>query len=134
MHSTAFRSVPAGRPRTHGDQRLTAGGGTKPGQNQQGSGTTPTLFDEHFAGHRFVAIADNADPFMHVNVYNRQTGALSCAQQAVFSAFRRRNACENSLMAVGHWNIVVENNYGNRSVASTLGARTTVPGIDRVDF
>ena len=42
----------------------------KPGQNQQGSGTTPTVFDD-FAGNEFVTITDNAaDPFMHVNVYN----------------------------------------------------------------
>ena len=103
----------------------------KPGQNQQGSGTTPTLFND-FAGNRFVAIGDNADPLMHVNVYNRQTGAL-VAQQAVFSAFPRRNACENSLIAVNH-SIIVENNYGNARVASTLGRLTTVPGVDRVDF
>ena len=36
-------------------------------------------------------------------------------------------------MAVRH-SIIIENNYGNRTIASTLGARTTVPGIDRVDF
>jgi hypothetical protein len=103
----------------------------KPGQNQQGSGTTPTLFND-FAGNKFVAIADNADPFMDVNVYNRQTGAL-VAQQAVFSAFPGRNACENSLIAVNH-SIMVENNYGNSTPLSTLGPLTTVPGVDRVDF
>ena len=56
---------------------------------------------------------------MHVNVYNRQTGVL-VAQQAVFSAFPGRNACENSLIAVNH-SIIVENNYGNASVLNTLG-------------
>jgi hypothetical protein len=104
---------------------------TKPGQNQQGSGTTPTVFND-FDGNQFVAIADNADPFLHVNVYNRQTGEL-VAQQAVFSAFPGRNACENSLIAVNH-SIIVENNYGNASVLHTLGPLTTVPGVDRVDF
>jgi hypothetical protein len=104
---------------------------TKPGQNQQGSGTTPTVFND-FDGQQFVAIADNADPFMHVNVYNRQTGDL-VAQQAVFSAFPGRNACENSLIAVHH-SIIVENNYGNASILNTLGPLTTVPGVDRVDF
>jgi hypothetical protein len=76
----------------------------KPGQNQQGSGTTPTLFND-FVGNQFVAIADNADPLMHVNVYDQQTGAL-IAQQAVFSAFPGRNACENSRIAVNHSIIV----------------------------
>ena len=44
-------------------------GGTrkKPGQTQQGSGTTPTVIRR---GHRrFVAITDNADPRMHVLVF-----------------------------------------------------------------
>jgi hypothetical protein len=103
----------------------------KPGQNQQGSGTTPTLFND-FAGGQFVAIADNADPFMHVNVYNRQTGVL-VAQRRVFRAFPFRNACENSLIAVNH-SVIIENNYGNRTPLSTLGPLTTVPGVDRVDF
>ncbi len=126
-----FDIGPGGTPHNTWRSAYNRGRREKPGQNQQGSGTTPTLFDD-FTGHQFVAIADNADPFMHVNVYNRQTGAL-VAQQAVFTAFRRRNACENSLMAVRH-SIIIENNYGNRTIASTLGARTTVPGIDRVDF
>src|SRR5262249_52242153 len=101
------------------------------GQNQQGSGTTPTVFDD-FAGNQFVAIADNADPFMHVNVYDRLTGKL-VAQQAVFTNLPRHGDTENSLIAVNH-SILVENNYGNRSVGSTLGPATTEPDIDRVDF
>lgn len=103
----------------------------KPGQNQQGSGTTPTLFND-FADNQFVTIADNADPYMNVNVYNRQTGAL-VAQQQVFKGFFKRNACENSLIAVNH-SIIIENNYGNASPLSTVGPLTTVPGVDRVDF
>ena len=126
-----FQVGPGGTPQNTWRSEYDRGTREKPGQNQQGSGTTPTLFDD-FAGNRFVAIADNADPFMHVNVYNRQTGAL-VAQQAVFSAFPQRNACENSLIAVNH-SIVVENNFGNSTPASTLGPLTTVPGIDRVDF
>jgi hypothetical protein len=104
---------------------------TKPGQNQQGCGTTPTVFND-LAGNQFVAIADNADPFMHVNVYNRQTGDV-VVSQAVFSAFPFRNCCENSLIAVND-SILIENNYGNANVLSTFGGLTTVPGIDRVDF
>ncbi|MBV8358842.1 MAG: hypothetical protein JO189_13025 [Deltaproteobacteria bacterium] len=126
-----FEIGPGGTPQHTWRSTYNRGRREKPGQNQQGSGTTPTLFND-FAGRQFVAIADNADPFMHVNVYNRQTGAL-VAHQKVFTAFPLRNACENSLMAVDH-SIIIENNYGNRTIASTLGARTTVPGIDRVDF
>ena len=106
----------------------------KPGQVDVGSGTTPTLFND-FAGNKFVAITDNADPFMHVNVYNRETGEL-VAQQAVFGAGEGAN--ENSLIAVNH-SIVVENNYGyntntEEGVNSTLGPKTTVGGQTRVDF
>ena len=105
---------------------------TKPGQIQQGSGTTPTCFDDA-AGNQFVTIADNADKFMHVNVYNRATGAL-VAQQEVFTNLPEgQGDTENSLIAVND-SILVENNYGNSSPASTLGRLTTNPDIDRVDF
>jgi hypothetical protein len=103
----------------------------KPGQIQIGSGTTPTCFDDS-AGNQFVTIADNADPYMHINVYNRATGAL-VAQQMVFTNLPLRGDTENSLIAVND-SIIVENNYGNRSPASTLGRLTTRPDIDRVDF
>ena len=92
-----FQVGPGGTPQNTWRATYDRGVRTKPGQNQQGSGTTPTVFND-FDGQQFVAIADNADPFMHVNVYNRQTGAL-VAQQAVFSTFPGRNACENSLIA-----------------------------------
>jgi len=126
-----FQVGPGGAPEATWRTAYDRGTRTKPGQNQQGSGTTPTLFDD-FAGNQFVAIADNADPYMHVNVYDRQTGRL-VAQQAVFTNLPYRGDTENSLIAVNH-SILVENNYGNRSVASTLGALTTQPDIDRVDF
>ncbi len=103
----------------------------KPGQNQQGSGTTPTLFND-FAGHEFVAIADNADPAFHVLVFNRISGAL-VAKQVVFENLPDENSCENSLIAVNH-SLIVENNYGNIDVGSTAGAATTIPGLARVDF
>jgi hypothetical protein len=126
-----FQIDPDGAPESTWRSAYDRGTQIKPGQNQQGSGTTPTVFDD-FAPNQFVAITDNADPFMHVNVYNRQTGVL-VAQQAVFSAFPNRNACENSLIAVNH-SIIVENNYGNADIMSTFGPLTTVPGVDRVDF
>jgi hypothetical protein len=126
-----FQVGPDGAPQNSWRSAYDRGTLTKPGQNQQGSGTTPTVFDD-FAGNQFVAITDNDDPLMHVNVYNRRTGAL-VAQQAVFSAFPNTSCCENSLIAVNH-SIIVENNYGNATVLSTFGPLTTVPGIDRVDF
>lgn len=101
----------------------------KPGQNQIGSGTTPTCFD--FQGSRLVAITDNADQ-MHVNVYDRDNGNL-VAQEEVFTDWPEANACENSLIAV-NGSIIVENNYGNRDIQSTAGDKMTTPGVNRVDI
>jgi hypothetical protein len=100
----------------------------KPGQLAQGTGTTPTL-----VGTDYVAITDNADPLMHVLVYQRgkdSGGALVCGA-AVFQP--GTSDTENSLVAVGD-SLFVENNYGYKSPASTLGGQTTTPGIARVDF
>ena len=103
----------------------------KPGQVSQGSGTTPTCFDDA-TGNKFVAITDNADPFMRVNVYSRTTGQL-VASQAVFQSLPGENGTENSLIAVNN-TLIVENNYGNLNVGSTVGPLTTKPGVERVDF
>jgi hypothetical protein len=126
-----FEAGPQGAPLATWRAAYDRGTRTKPGQNQQGSGTTPTVFDD-FAGNQFVAIADNADPYMHINIYNTQTGAL-VAQQAVFQNLPFRGDTENSLVAVNH-SITVENNYGNANLRSTRGRKTTEPDIDRVDF
>lgn len=103
----------------------------KSGQNQQGSGTTPTLFDD-FDGNEFVTIADNSDPFAHVLVFNRKNGEL-IAKQKVFTHLPFKNSCENSLIAVNH-SVIIENNFGNDDIKSTAGRKTTKPGIARVDF
>ena len=99
----------------------------KPGQLAQGSGTTPTLM-----GSNLVAITDNADPQMHVLVYDRSAGgagALVCSA-GVFTP--GQSDTENSLVAVGN-SLYVENNYGYKGPESTLLGATTKPGIARVD-
>ena len=55
------------------------------------------------------------------------------AQQAVFTNLPDKGDTENSLIAVND-SILVENNYGNLAISSTLGRWTTEPDIDRVDF
>ncbi len=102
----------------------------KPGQNQIGSGTTPTCFDD-FAGNRFVTIADNAVQ-MNVNVYSRDSGKR-VAQQFVFAEASGDCACENSLIALNR-SIIVENNWGNSDIGSTAGTKMTKTGVNRVDF
>lgn len=101
-------------------------GAQKPGQKSAGSGTTPTIM----AGGR-VAIADNANP-VNVVVYNTDPRAATrvVCEQPVFDA--NASATENSLIAVGS-TLIVENNYGNATLDSTLGGRTSTPGMARVD-
>ena len=96
----------------------------KPGQLAQGSGTTPTLF-----GSNYVGITDNADPQMHVNVYDRSTGQFVCSAP-VFAP--GASDTENSMVGVGN-SLFVENNYGYQGPQSTALGKTTSPGIARVD-
>ncbi|MEI8334182.1 MAG: hypothetical protein WCH74_10075 [Chloroflexota bacterium] len=102
----------------------------KPGQIALGTGTTPTLM-----GSQYVAIADNADPYMNVLVYKRAktvSGPRLVAKVPVFGAYR--GSTENSLVATEK-SIVVENNYGYRSNEEyTTEGRTTTPGLVRIDL
>jgi hypothetical protein len=101
----------------------------KPGQFSQGSGTTPTLM-----GADYVAIADNADPYMRVLVYRRAAqvnGSRLVSAVPVFGAYT--GATENSLIATDR-SIIVENNYGYSSYAATSGGNSTQPGVSRIDI
>lgn len=106
----------------------------KPGQINQGSGTTPTLMG---AQNNYVAITDNADP-INIVMYDRNSGELMC-KEPVFkvalptgdkSGLSYASATDNSL--IGYMNsVIVENNYG---YDSPIGNNWTVPGITRVDI
>ncbi|MCW2786609.1 MAG: hypothetical protein JWP74_3126 [Marmoricola sp.] len=105
----------------------------KPGQLSQGSGTTPTLIGQHV-----VAITDNADPQMHVQFYQRDgadAGKLIC-QAPVFAA--GASDTENSLAYAGDSDgsesVIVENNYGYKGVTTTIGGKTSSPGVAKVDL
>lgn len=105
----------------------------KPGQKSVGSGTTPTLID--VGTNKYVAIADNAD-HMNVQVFRRGPEEMTEEERTVCTApvFAPGAGCtENSLICIGN-SIVVENNYGYDSAASTTGTNTTTPGIARIDF
>ena len=99
----------------------------KPGQLEQGSGTTPTLL-----ANGDVGITDNADPQMHVVVYQRSaaSGGTEVCQQANFAP--GTSDTENSLVAAGS-SLIAENNYGYSGPQSTIGGKTTTPGIAKVD-
>lgn len=135
FHAGAAASPDALRPRISWRTPYDAGTRQKPGQSQTGSGTTPTVIRRH--GHHYVAITDNADPRMHVLVYDVAAPRRPMCKVAVFP--KRRSATDNSLIAVGR-GLVVENNYGYTGPeqvppSSNLqrNTPTTVPGLARID-
>ncbi len=100
----------------------------KPGQVDDGTGTTPTVMPGGY-----VAITDNADP-MGVVVYRtgvKLTGSRLACRVPVFR--RGASATENSLIGAGRA-MIVENNYGYQNPASVTGGKLTAPGFERVDL
>jgi hypothetical protein len=65
---------------------------------------------------------------MNVLVYDRQTHRQICKTPVFASG---ASATENSLVAAGR-SFIVENNYGYQGVQSTVGGRSTTPGVARV--
>jgi hypothetical protein len=108
------------------------GGRAKPGQVSQGSGTTPTLLDVD--GERLMAVVDNADPYMQLLVYRRNSGDLLC-KVPLFTGYPRlagRTATENAVVALDHA-FLIENNHGYSGVSAVRGPRTTTPGLSKVE-
>ncbi len=102
---------------------------SKPGQVDDGTGTTPTVM----AG-GYVNITDNADP-MDVVVY-RTAVRLHRRPRLVcrVPVFRRgASATENSIIVAGRA-MVVENNYGYQGPNSIAAGQQTAPGFARVDI
>jgi hypothetical protein len=121
-----FDATASGLPAVTWRQTYDRGTRTKPGQLSQGSGTSPTLI-----GTRWIAITDNADPRMHVVVYDRRKGVSSRLHCSVPVFGADAGDTENSLTDTGN-SVLVENNYGYEGVQSTLLGETTTPGFARV--
>jgi hypothetical protein len=103
-------------------------GVVKPGQTEDGSGTTPNLM-----GSNYVAITDNADP-MDIRVYLRAkavTGSRLVCSVPVFA--QGASSTDNSLIGTGR-SMVVENNFGYTGPTATTNGASTSPGIERVDI
>lgn len=97
----------------------------KPGQTSRASGTTPTVF----AGGRFIAFTDNADPRMDVVVVS-ETGDVTCREPVFQDSL---SATENSIIAAGSV-LVVENNFGySPPIAATTGGHSTTSGLTAID-
>jgi hypothetical protein len=100
----------------------------KPGQVDDGTGTTPTVM----MGGAYVNITDNADP-MDVVVYKTAVHArhrLVC-RAPVFS--KGASDTENSIIVAGR-SMLVENNYGYTGPTAVTGGKLTSPGFARVDL
>lgn len=135
-----FGLDPTGRVEIVWEVEYDRGSGVKPGQVSQGSGTSPTVF--WMNARRFVAIADNADNTMRVNVY-RAEAELRPGEQRLFAQGvpfgSNPNVCdENSLIVApapdssGGVDIFAENNFGYTGIPATDGAGITEPGFARM--
>jgi hypothetical protein len=99
----------------------------KPGQVDDGTGTTPTVMPGGY-----VNITDNADP-MDIIVYRtaeHPTKPRQVCQVPIFS--KGASADENSLISAGRI-MIAENNYGYTDPTSVQG-KVTAPGFVRVDM
>jgi hypothetical protein len=122
-----FRATPGGAPRVVWRAAYPNSFEHKPGQVDDGTGTTPTLMPGGY-----VNITDNADP-MDVVVYRTAVHArhrLVC-RVPVFG--KGASDTENSLIAAGR-SMIVENNYGYTGATSVTGGKVTTPGFARVDL
>jgi hypothetical protein len=125
-----FRHNGHGKPKVVWSVAYDNSGIVKPGQVDDGTGTTPTVLPGGY-----VAITDNADP-MQVVVYRTTARRLSARRRTVCEVpvfAKGAGSTENSLIGAGRA-LVVENNYGYDDPGSVAGGRTTVPGFTRVDI
>jgi hypothetical protein len=120
----ALRKTDDGTPFVDWQRTYANSGIVKPGQFDDGSGTTPTILPGGV-----VAITDNADP-MNVVVYRTQNGDKVC-EQPVFGA--GSSATENSLIGLKD-SLIIENNYGYDIFGFQTGAVQSKPGVTRIDI
>jgi hypothetical protein len=140
-----FDAGPGGVPQIAWQVTYPNSGEHKPGQVDDGTGTTPTVMPGGY-----VNITDNADP-MDVVVYRSALRPTRVVRVRVHGRVRRRRrrvarrVCvvpvfgngasdtENSLIAAGR-SMIVENNYGYAGPTSVGGGGVTTPGFARVDL
>jgi len=124
-----FNIDESGNPKIDWRAEYDRGTRRKPGMLNQGSGTTPTLVSD------LVAIGDNADPKMNVELYYRNNGTLACS----IPVFKDNKSCvENSFIGLSRKNgthsLILVNSYGHKNMFSAAFGRTPEPGITRIDI
>jgi hypothetical protein len=123
-----FEAASDGSPKISWRETYANIGVVKPGQTEDGSGTTPNLM-----GSAYVAITDNADP-MDVVVYRRAKSVRGSRLVCTVPVFAKgEGSTDNSLIGTGR-SIVVENNFGYTGPTATTKGASTAPGIERVDI
>jgi len=104
----------------------------KPGQYNAGSGTSPTILGEG----KYVAITDNAVPYMQVVVYRTEPdlppGKRVVCEMPVFQ-YAAGGALDNSLLG-SRLSLIVENNYGYGLDLETMTLTGGEPGFERIDI
>ncbi|MFD8243926.1 hypothetical protein [Nocardia sp. NPDC059691] len=122
-----FDAGPDGAPRIAWQTTYANSNQRKPGQVDDGTGTTPTVLPDGY-----VAITDNADP-MNVVVY-RTAPSVAERQVCAVPVFEPgHSATENSLIGAGR-SLIVENNYGYGHPDAVASGKTTAAGFARVDI
>ncbi|KAA9155298.1 hypothetical protein FPZ12_030230 [Amycolatopsis acidicola] len=126
---------PDGAPRIAWRQSYDRGSARKPGQLSWGSGSTPTFFGPR-DGTDYVAIVDNADTQVKLQVYETGTGRRICDTPVLLSG---GPGSENSPIGVDN-SVYVASTYGYPYPAVPDGAGQSVPasadfagGFTRVD-
>ena len=100
----------------------------KVGQNNVGSGTTPTIMVDKSTGRKMVAITDNAYPQMNAVVYDYETGA-KISETPVFSKMRGCN--EASVIGVND-TMFVPNNFGHTVDLTRSQYVSNEPGLAKL--
>jgi hypothetical protein len=136
-----FRARSGGIPKIVWQIRYPNSLKSKPGQVDDGTGTTPTVMPGGY-----VNITDNADP-MDIVVYRtaakptrvvRRHGHLRrvrvhrlVCRVPLFS--KGASATENSVIGAGR-SMIIENNYGYTGPPSVANGKRSAPGFSRVDM
>lgn len=130
-----FSAASDGAPQVDWRSEYDRGNRVKPGNFNQGSGTTPHVFGE------MVAIADNAEPRMHVVFMRRADGQPVC-EVAVFP--EGQGTTENGMAGLVRqgaegleYSLIVDNNYGIQRGDILVPGRSWrqhVGGLTRVDM
>ncbi len=121
-----------GNPKVTWRTEYDRGTSAKPGEIDQGSGTTPTLLDvKDTKGktHKLLGITDNADGRINLLVFDRESGKII----STTPLFKDGESCsENSLIADGR-SFIIENNYSPNGAGFLVKDPQSAPGVTRVD-